>query len=90
MGGIRCLPLTIFECAGVAGYQRLPRDRLAYCDLAIDRQRHSYDTVREHHALTIIKSQHDVAREHHALTVSHVDRLNPALSNTLRQVPIRR
>ena len=36
------LPLTIFERAGVAGLQSLARDRLAYCDLAADRQQRAY------------------------------------------------
>ena len=32
------LPLTIFERAGVTGYQSWARDHLAYCDLATDHQ----------------------------------------------------
>ena len=34
MGRLPHLPLTIFDRSGVAGHQSLPRDHLAYCDLA--------------------------------------------------------
>ena len=46
-------PLTVSERTGVAGHQSLVRDRLAYCDLATDRQLRANDIVRKHHALTV-------------------------------------
>lgn len=49
----------------------MPRDQLAYSDLATDRQRRSYDIVREHHALVI----------------SHVGRQSLTLADALPQVP---
>ena len=65
------LLLTVFERKGVAGYQSLARDRLAYCDLATDRQQRAYDIVRKHDALT----------------VSRVNRRNSALANALHPTP---
>ena len=64
------LPLTISECTGVFGHQGLAHDHLAYCDLATDRQKRTYDIVREHHALT----------------VSRVERRHSAVTNALRGV----
>ena len=61
MGRLPRLPLTVFERTGVAGYQCLARDHLAYCDFATDRQQHA----------------NDIVCKHHALTVSHVDRRTP-------------
>ena len=58
MGRLPRLPLTIFECTGVVGHQRLARDHLAYCDLATDRQQRANDMVREHHALTVSRDNH--------------------------------
>ena len=46
MGRFPRLPLTVFERTGVAGHQSLARDRLAYCDLATDRQQRANDIVR--------------------------------------------
>ena len=71
MGRLPRLPLTIFECTGVAGNQSLARDHLAYCDLATDRQQRAYGIVREQHALT----------------VSRAERGNSALFDALRSVP---
>ena len=64
------LPLTIFECTGVAGHRSLARDHLAYNDLVTDRQQRVYDIVREHDALT----------------VCCVERRNSTLSDALRLV----
>ena len=64
------LPVTVFGRAGVAGHQSLARDRLAYCDLARDRQQRANDLVRKHYALT----------------VSCVNRRNLALADALRPV----
>ena len=71
MGRLPRLPLTSFERTGVFGHQSLVRDHLAYCDMETDRQKHAYDIVRKHHALT----------------VSRVERSNSALSDALRAVP---
>ena len=43
MGRLPRLPLTMFDRSGVAGYQSLARDRLAYCDLASERQQRAND-----------------------------------------------
>ena len=48
----------------------MARDHLAYRDLTTDRQQRAYDVVREQHALT----------------VSRAERLNSALSDTVRAV----
>ena len=37
MGRLPRLPLTVTDCTGVVGHQSLPRDHIAYCDLATDR-----------------------------------------------------
>ena len=71
MGRLPRLPLTIFDRSGVAGHQSLARDHLAYCNLASERQQRA----------------NDIVREIHVLTVSRVKRRNPALSDSLRQVP---
>ena len=42
MGRLPCLPLAIFERAGVAGHQSLARDRLAYRNLTTDREQRAY------------------------------------------------
>ena len=65
------LPLTVFECAEVAGHQSLARDYPAHCDLATDRQQRTYGIVREHHALA----------------VARVNRRNPVLSDVLGPGP---
>ena len=49
----------------------MARDRLAYCDIATDRQQRAYDIVREHPALT----------------VGSVNRRNSALSDARRPAP---
>ena len=46
MGRLPRLFLTIFERTWVAGHQSLPRDHLAYCDLATDRQQPSLTVSR--------------------------------------------
>ena len=61
----------VFDGTGVVGHQNLARARLAYCDLATDRQ----------------KSANDIVRAHHALTVSRVNRRNSALADALRPAP---
>ena len=71
MGRLPRLPLTIFKRARVANHQSLPRDHLAYCDLATDRQQRAYDIVRQHDALTIAR----------------VNRRHSALADALRPVP---
>ena len=71
MGRLPRLPLTIFDRTGVVGHQSLARDYLAYCDLAIDRQ----------------KRANDIVRAHHALAVSRVNRRNSALADALRPAP---
>ena len=71
MGRLPRLPLTVFERTGVAGHQSLARDRLAYYDLAKDRQQRA----------------NDIVRKHHALTVSRVNRRNSALADALRPTP---
>ena len=62
MGRFPRLPLKGFERSGVAGQQSVARAKLAYCDLASDRQQRAYN----------------IARKHHALTVSRVNRRNSA------------
>ena len=68
MGKLPRLPLTGFDRTGVVGDQRLARDHLAYCDLAINRQ----------------KGENDIVCAHHALTVSRVNRRYSALTDALR------
>ena len=64
MGRLPRLPLTVFESSNFGGHQSLDRDITAYCDLAADRQRRSYDIVREQHAITVSR----LARRHSTLT----------------------
>ena len=71
MAKLPWLPPTVFDRTGVVGHQSLPRDHLAYCDLATDRR----------------KFTNDVVRAHHALTVSCVNRRNSALADVLRPAP---
>ena len=71
IGRLPRLPLTFFECTGVAGHQSLARDHLAYCDLATDRQ----------------QSANDIVRKHHAQTFFRVNSRNSALANALRPAP---
>ena len=71
MGRLPRFPLTGFDRTGVVGHQSLARDHLAYCDLAIDRQKHA----------------NDIVRAHHALTVSRINRGNSALADALRPSP---
>ena len=66
------LPLTIFEYHYARGHQSLARDHLEYCDLAADRQRRAYASVREQHALNI----------------SRVELRNSTLSDARKQLPI--
>ncbi|CAB1104650.1 unnamed protein product [Ectocarpus sp. CCAP 1310/34] len=65
------MPMTVFEHPYARGHQSLHRDQLEYCDLAADRQRRSYDLVREQHNLS----------------VSRIERRNSALTDALRKVP---
>ena len=71
MGRLPRLPLTVFERTGVAGYQSLARNHLAYCNLATDRQ---------HRA-------NDIVRKQHGLPVSRVNRRNSALADALCPAP---
>ena len=71
MGRLPRLPLTIFENRNWGGHQSLDRDIIAYCDLAADRQRRSYNIVREQHAIT----------------VSRIERRNAALLNAFNKIP---
>ena len=71
MGRLPRLPFAIFERTRVFSHQRLARDHLAYCDLAIDRPQRADDIVREPHALT----------------VSRAERRISVLSDALREVP---
>ena len=54
------------------GHQSLGRDQLEYCDLPADRQRRSYELVREQHNLS----------------VSRIERRNSALSHALQKLPV--
>ena len=65
------LPLTVFDRTGVVGHDILPRDHLAYFDLATNRQKHA----------------NDIVRAHHALTVSRLNRRKSALAGALRPAP---
>ena len=71
MGRLSRLPLTIFDRTGIVGHQSLARNHLAYCDLAIDRQKRVSDIVRAHHALSVFR----------------VNRRNSALADALRPAP---
>ncbi len=66
------LPMTVIEHQYARGHQSLDRDQVEYCDLAADRQRRSYDMVREQHLLS----------------VSRIERRNSALSDALRKLPV--
>ena len=55
IGRLPRLPLTVFDRSYGSGHQSLDRDQLDYCDLARDRQRRAYETVREQHALTVAR-----------------------------------
>ena len=57
MGRVPRLPLSVFDHPRVGGHQGLDRDQVEYCDLAVDRQRRSYELVRECHALTVSRIQ---------------------------------
>ena len=65
-------PLTVFDNIYARGHQSLARDQLEYCNLAADRQRRSYELVREQHALT----------------VSRMERRNSKLSDALHKRPV--
>ena len=71
MNRLTRLPMTVLEHPYARGHQSFHRDQLEYCDLAADRQRRSYDLVREQHLLS----------------VSRVERRNSALSDALRKLP---
>ena len=72
MGRLPRLPLTIFESRNLGGHQSLDRDIVNYCDLAADRQRRSYDIVREQHAIT----------------ASRIERRNSTLTHALHNLPV--
>ena len=55
IGRLRRLSLTFFDRSYGGAHQNLDRDRLAYCDLARERQQHAYDLVREQHALIVAR-----------------------------------
>ena len=55
MGRLPRFPLTVFDNIYARGHQSLARDHLEYCQLAVDRQRRSYDLVREQHLLTVAR-----------------------------------
>lgn len=57
MGRIPRIPLSVFDHPRVTGHQGLDRDQVDYCNLAVDRQRRSYELVRECHALTVSRIQ---------------------------------
>jgi hypothetical protein len=65
-------PLTVFDNIYARGHQSLARDQLEYCNLAAERQRRSYELVREQHALT----------------VSRMERRNSTLSDALHKLPV--
>ncbi|MEP6128361.1 MAG: hypothetical protein ABJ244_18955, partial [Marinobacter sp.] len=65
MGRLPRLPLAVFERPGFTGHQKLT------CDLATDRQQCTYDIVRDHYVLIVIR----------------VDHQNSALFDALRRVP---
>ena len=71
MGRFRRLPLTVFDRSAIAGHQSLARDRLAYCDLASERQQRA----------------NDIVRERRAWTVSRVERQNSTLWNAFAPGP---
>ena len=57
MGRVPRLPLSVFDHPRVGGRQGLDRDQVEYCNLAVDRQRRSYELVRECYALTVSRIQ---------------------------------
>ena len=71
MGRLPRFPLTVFDNIYARGHQSIARDHLEYCQLAVDRQRRSYDLVREQHLLT----------------VARINRRNASLSNALYKTP---
>lgn len=72
VGLLSRLSHTISERAGIAGYQTIFRDQLAYCVLATDRHLRLYDAVRQQRVL---------------LKGSRAGRRNSAFSVALHQVP---
>ena len=72
IGRLPRLPLSLFDHPAVGGHQSLDRDQLAYCNLAVDRQRHAYDLVREYHSLA----------------VSRVERRNSKFVKALNNLPV--
>ncbi|CAB1111208.1 unnamed protein product [Ectocarpus sp. CCAP 1310/34] len=71
IGHIPRLPLSVFDRPTVGGHQRLARDQLEYCNLAVDRQRRAYELVREYNALKI----------------SRVERRNSSLLDAIHKLP---
>ena len=71
VGRLPRLPLTVFESRNFGEHQSLDRDTTAWCDLAANRQRRSYDIVREQHVIT----------------VSRLERCNSTLTNALHKTP---
>ena len=65
-------PPTVFDNIYARGHQSLARDQLEYVDLATDRQKRSYQLVRDQHALNTAK----------------IERSNSALTEALRKTPI--
>ena len=57
MGRLPRIPLSVFDHPRVGGRQGLDQDQVEYCNLAVDRQRRSYELVRECHALTVSRIQ---------------------------------
>ena len=52
IGRLSRLPISVFSCPNISGYQSLDRDHLAYCNLSAERQQRAYCLVHEHHAVT--------------------------------------
>ena len=71
MGRLPRLPLTVFDSRNFGGHESLDRDITAYCDLAADRQRRSFDIVSEQHTIT----------------VSRLERRNSTLTDALHKTP---
>lgn len=65
LGCLPHLPLTVIERCGASGDQGLERDQIVYCDLAKDRQRLAYQSVREHDAIEVSR----IARMNNALRI---------------------
>ena len=64
LGRLLRLRLTVIERQGASDHQSLQRDQLDYCDLARERQRLSYQLVREHQAISssrIARSNEDLS-----------------------------